>query len=171
MPALYTHYFGQIINLQSSGGEKKSLTGSGWIRYTVWLSYSRQKNRQFYFLYILINFLLLLLKITIFKGVYFIFLCCWYFFLVPLSKLLKMSLLLQYFTISVFDWYLYIYTDFFFLFLSSGFQREIQYRKIVDPIDELGNQRAFFAVSAWLTTSYIIQQTREPIYHWMLIYY
>lgn len=62
------------------GREKKSLTGSGWIRYTVWLSYSRQKNRQFYLiLYILINFLLLLLKITIFKGVYFIFLCCWFF--------------------------------------------------------------------------------------------
>lgn len=98
------------------GREKKSLTGSGWIRYTVWLSYSRQKNRQFYFLYILINFLLLLLKITIFKGVYFIFLCCWFFFFMPLSKQFKVSLLLKYFTKSVFDWYLYIYTDFFFFF-------------------------------------------------------
>lgn len=153
MPALYTHYFGQIINLQSSGGEKKSLTGSGWIRYTVWLSYSRQKNRQFYLiLYILINFLLLLLKITIFKGVYFIFLCCW-FFLCHWVNYLKCHC---YYNISQYLFLIDIYISIliFFLFLSSGFQREIQYRKIVDPIDELGNQRAFFAVSAWLTTSY-----------------
>lgn len=158
-----------IFNLRE--GTKKSLTGSGWIRYTVWLSYSRQKNRQFYFLYILINFLLLLLKITIFKGVYFTFLCCWFFFCCHWVNYLKCHC---YYNISQYLFLIDIYISmliFFLLFLSSGFQREIQYRKIVDPIDELGNQRAFFAVSAWLTTSYIIQQTREPIYHWMLFYY